>query len=221
MNRNSLIKIFLAIVVLLGLQTLVSCSSQSTAENEKSVRDQQLSALPEGFREVLTNESAPEQAAFFAKSEQERNGIIAEWERRKAMMDQFTDSEKELISILSQDDTEAFFAIAPEKKDQQEQFLADAEKRYDDMLNYCVVASHRRFGAAIEMPVDEETKKAFTQSEQAVIKSLTPSESKAFSATPEAGRERFLADTIDRKTTELLNCVSRPSRRSEEGEREM
>ena len=219
-NRVS-VKILLIVAVTLStLQTLVSCSEQSSPVLQPTPQNQQLNALPENFRAALRNETSEYQLEFFAKPETERNNIIAAWQQRMDLIAPFNRSERVLISILSQDDTESFLAIAADNKDQQEQFLADAEDRYSGMLNYCLVSTHRRFGAAIKTPINEAAKKHFTLSEQAIIKSLTPSEAKEFFATPVDAQQKFLADAVDRKTQQLLNCVSRVSRHSEEGSRE-
>jgi len=213
------IKFFYTVAsAILASATLLSCSDlpglgAPVSAPPQQQQQPQLDALPPAFREVLGAEPEKDQQAFLARSANEQHAIIEEWERREKMLDRFTSAERTIISTLSQEDTDDFFQIPEDHKDQQEQYLADAETRYLDSLDDCLVNTHRRFGPRVESNIAQEALKRFTPPEQAIIKHLTPEESKQFLTLSQDQREQFLTDTADRKVDQLLSCVTHSNRR--------
>jgi hypothetical protein len=217
MRNHLAIKFFsIGACAILAASTLLSCSSESTGGIPETAQEQQLAAMPSAFRQVLMDEPEEDRQAFFASSAAEQQATIVEWQRREKIMQRFTPAEKTIISTLSQNDTDAFAALPEDNKDQQEQFLADAETRYLDALDDCLVSTHRRFGPAPESNLAPPSLKDFTPPEQALIKHLSEEESKQFSALPKDQREKFLTDAVDRKVDLLLNCTTRSARHSDQ-----
>jgi hypothetical protein len=207
---------------LLASSTLPSCATEPAvvAPQASAIRQQQLGPLPPEFREALTQEPEDQQEEFFAQSDNERAAIIAQWQeavqRREQLMDSFTPAERTIISTLSQEDKDAFFALPDDDKNRHERFLAGAETRYLDMLDDCHVRTHRRFGPATETPIDPQSLNQCTVPEQAVITRLTPKEVQGFTGMPTDMREQFVTETVNRKVEQLLSCETRSNRRLEE-----
>ena len=172
-----------------------------------------LQRLPPAFREVLAAEPEKDQQEFFALPADEQRAIVEERECREKMVDQFSPTERTIIWTLSQDDNDEFFKIPEDQKEQQEVFLADAETRYLDLLDDCLVNTHRRFGPRVESNVAPQSLKPFSPPEQAVIKHLSPEESKQFLSLAKDQQEQSLSDTVNRKVEQLLICENHSNRR--------
>ena len=210
------IKFFFPLVyAILTSLTLFGCAAgpEVSVPQPLTAQQQQLAALPPAFREVLAAQPEKDQQVFLARSADEQNAIVEEWQRREKMVDKFSPTERTIIWTLSQDDNDEFFKIPEDQKEQQETFLADAETRYLDLLDDCLVSTHRRFGPRVESNVAPQLLKPFTPPEQAVIKHLSTEESKEFMALAKDQQEQSLSDTVNRKVEQLLMCENHSNRR--------
>lgn len=213
MKRKSRIKLFSLASIVAAATSLSSCASQSIAPvPAAAVGQQQMAALPAGFQQALAQAPEEQQQAFFVKTAEERQAIVDEWQRRESMMDRFSPVEQMIISTLSQDDSDAFFALPDDQKKEQE-FLARAETGYLDSLDTCLVETHRRFGPAEANQIAPGVMTQFAPAEQSVIKHLTAQESAEFLALSKDQREQFLNDAVTRKVDQLLECATRSNRR--------
>ena len=196
--------------------SLIGCSIAHEATSPPPppiLLQQPLAAFPEAFREVLAAEPPEDQQVFLARPGDEQRAIVAEWQRREKVMETFTLTEQTIISTLSQDDSDEFFNIATDQRQAQEQYLADAETRYLDSLDDCLEKTHRRFGPRAETRVTPKALQSLTVPEQALIKHLSPDESAQFLALPDAQREQWMSDRVNRKVDQLLSCATRTNRR--------
>jgi hypothetical protein len=75
------------------------------------------------------------------------------------------------------------------------------------------VNTHRRFGPRAKINVAPQVLNAYTPPEQAIIKHLSPQESKEFLALPKNQEEQSLSDTVNRKVEQLASCVTHTNRR--------
>jgi hypothetical protein len=209
---------FFVIAAVAGIApfALLSCSAGPEAASPQApatLQQQQLAAFPEAFREVLSAESQQDQQTFLARPADQQRAIVEEWQRREKLMDSFTPTEQTIISTLSQDDSDNFFTIPADQRKQQEQFLADAETRYLDSLDDCLESTHRRFGPRAETKIKPQALQSLTVSEQALIKHLGPEETTQFLAVPDAQREQWMSDRVNRKVDQLLSCATHTNRR--------
>jgi hypothetical protein len=209
---------FFVVVISVGMASFafVACSTGPAATPPQvpaTIQQQQLAAFPEAFREVLSEESEKDRQAFLARPADEQRAIVEEWQRREKVMETFTPTEQTIISTLSQDDSDNFFNIPDDQRKQQEQFLADAETRYLDSLDACLESTHRRFGPRTETKIAPQALLALTVAERAFIRHLGPEETTQFLALPDAQREQWMSDRVNRKVDQLLSCVTHSNRR--------
>ncbi len=117
---------------------IAACSATLNSEQQQT-----LDSFPPALREVVKAEPPHQQREFLTMPQQQRDAIVSEWENREQAMQRFTPAERMIISGLSQQDADKFFALAPAE---QEQFLADTVKRNTEALISCMTMTHRRFG---------------------------------------------------------------------------
>ncbi len=94
---------------------------------------------------VVQSEPLREQREFLDLPDAERNAVVVQWSNRAEAMLRFTPAERMLISSLSREESDRFFALPA---GQQEDYLVKVVERNTRALMTCMTATHRRLGEA-------------------------------------------------------------------------
>src|SRR6266853_1300679 len=132
-------------VAILFATTITGCSATSSTPALSSRDQAELASLPAGMATVVQSEPLAEQRAFFDLPDGERSAVIAQWSNRKQVTNRFTPAERMLISILSREESDRFFALPASG---QEDYLVKVVARNANALRSCMTATHRRLGDA-------------------------------------------------------------------------
>jgi hypothetical protein len=94
---------------------------------------------------VVQSEPLQEQREFLDLPDAERSAVVAQWSNRAQVTNRFTPAERMLISILSREESDRFFALPSSG---QKDYLVKVVERNADALRTCMTATHRRLGEA-------------------------------------------------------------------------
>jgi len=94
---------------------------------------------------VVQSESLAQQREFLDLPDSERSAVVAQWSNREQVTQRFTPAERMLISILSREESDRFFALPASG---QEDYLVKVVERNANALRTCMTATHRRLGDA-------------------------------------------------------------------------
>jgi len=125
--------------------SIAGCSATSAPPALSSKDQAELTALPPGMATVVHSESLAEQREFLDLSDSERSAVVAQWSNREQVTQRFTPAERMLISILSREESDRFFALPASG---QEDYLVKVVERNANALRTCMTATHRRLGDA-------------------------------------------------------------------------
>ena len=131
--------------VILFVASIGGCSATSAPPALSSKDQAELAALPPGVATVVQSEPLAEQREFLDLPEGERSAVIAQWSNREQVTQRFTPAERMLISILSREESDRFFALPANG---QEDYLVKVVERNANALRSCMTATHRRLGDA-------------------------------------------------------------------------
>ncbi len=132
-------------VAILFATTITGCSATSSTPALSSKDQAELASLPAGMATVVQSEPLAEQRAFLDLPDGERSAVIAQWSNRAQVTNRFTPAERMLISILSREESDRFFALPASG---QEDYLVKVVARNANALRSCMTATHRRLGDA-------------------------------------------------------------------------
>ena len=132
-------------VAILFATTIAGCSATSSKPAASSKDQAELASLPAGMATVVQSEPLAEQREFLDLPDSERIAVIAQWSNREQVTNRFTPAERMLISILSSEETDRFFALPASG---QEDYLVKVVARNANALRSCMTATHRRLGDA-------------------------------------------------------------------------
>jgi len=130
---------------ILLVASIAGCSASSSTPALSSKDQAELASLPAGMAIVVQSEPLAEQRAFLDLPDAERSAVIAQWSNRAQVTNRFTPAERMLISILSREESDRFFALPANG---QEDYLVKVVERNANALRSCVTATHRRLGDA-------------------------------------------------------------------------
>jgi hypothetical protein len=132
-------------VAIMFAASIAGCSATSSTPALSSRDQTELAALPAGMATVVQSESLAEQREFLDLPEAERGAVTAQWSNRAQVANRFTPAERMLISILSREESDRFFALPASG---QEDYLVKVVERNATALRTCMTATHRRLGEA-------------------------------------------------------------------------
>jgi hypothetical protein len=135
-------RIFAAI---LFAASIAGCSTTSAPPALSSKDQTELASLPAGMATVVQSEPVPQQRAFLDLPDSERGAVISQWSNREQVTNRFTPAERMLISVLSREESDRFFALPASG---QEDYLVKVVERNANALRSCMTATHRRLGDA-------------------------------------------------------------------------
>jgi len=125
--------------------SIAGCSATSAPPALSSKDQVELAALPTGMATVVQSEPLTEQREFLDLPDAERSAVISQWSNRAQVTNRFTPAERMLISILSREESDRFFALPASG---QEDYLVKVVERNANALRTCMTATHRRLGEA-------------------------------------------------------------------------
>ena len=125
--------------------SIAGCSATSSAPALSSKDQTELASLPAGMATVVQSEPIAEQREFLDLPDSERNDVISQWSNRAQVTQRFTPAERMLISVLSREESDRFFALPASG---QEDYLVKVVERNANALRSCMTATHRRLGDA-------------------------------------------------------------------------
>jgi len=125
--------------------SIAGCSATSSTPALSSKDQTELASLPPGMATVVQSEPLPEQREFLDLPDSERGAVISQWSNRAQVTQRFTPAERMLISVLSREESDRFFALPASG---QEDYLVKVVERNANALRSCMTATHRRLGDA-------------------------------------------------------------------------
>jgi hypothetical protein len=125
--------------------SIAGCSATSSPPALSSKDQTELASLPPGMATVVQSEPLPEQREFLDLPDNDRNAVIAQWSNREQVTQRFTPAERMLISVMSREESDRFFALPASG---QEDYLVKVVERNANALRGCMTATHRRLGDA-------------------------------------------------------------------------
>ena len=125
--------------------SIAGCSTTSAPPGLSSKDQTELASLPAGMATVVQSEPVTEQRAFLDLPDSERGAVISQWSNREQVTQRFTPAERMLISVLSREESDRFFALPASG---QEDYLVKVVERNANALRSCMTATHRRLGDA-------------------------------------------------------------------------
>jgi hypothetical protein len=132
-------------VAILFAASIAGCSATNSTPAVSSKDQAELASLPPGMATVVQSEPLTEQRAFLDLPDSERSAVVAQWSNRAQVTNRFTPAERMLISILSREESDRFFALPASG---QEDYLVKVVERNATALRSCMTATHRRLGDA-------------------------------------------------------------------------
>jgi hypothetical protein len=133
------------IAAILFAASIAGCSTTSAPPALSSKDQTELASLPAGMATVVQSEPVTEQRAFLDLPDSERGAVISQWSNRAQVTNRFTPAERMLISVLSREESDRFFALPASG---QEDYLVKVVERNANALRSCMTATHRRLGDA-------------------------------------------------------------------------
>jgi hypothetical protein len=143
-SRFAAVILFAASLALFAA-SLAGCAPNSTTSALSSGDQAKLASLPAGMATVVQSEPASEQREFLDLPDAERGAVVSQWSNRAQVTTRFTPAERMLISILSREESDHFFALPA---GEQEGYLVKVVERDASALRSCMTATHRRLGEA-------------------------------------------------------------------------
>lgn len=132
-------------VAILLVGSVGGCAANSATSALSSADQAKMASLPPGMATVVQSESLPEQREFLELPDAERSMVVMQWSNRAQVAQRFTPAERMLISILSREESDRFFALPA---DEQEDYLVKVVERDARALRSCMTETHRRLGDA-------------------------------------------------------------------------
>ena len=133
------------LAAILFAASIAGCSTTSAPPALSSKDQTELASLPAGMATVVQSEPVTEQRAFLDLPDSERGAVISQWSNRAQVTNRFTPAERMLISVLSREESDRFFALPASG---QEDYLVKVVERNANALRSCMTATHRRLGDA-------------------------------------------------------------------------
>lgn len=125
--------------------SIAACAPTSATSALSSADQATLASLPPGMATVVQSEPLPEQREFLDLPDPERSAVVSQWSNRVQVTMRFTPAERMLISILSREESDRFFALPAGG---QEDYLVKVVERNALALRSCMTETHRRLGEA-------------------------------------------------------------------------
>ena len=132
-------------VAILFTASIAGCAATSATSALSSADEAKLASLPPGMATVVQSEPLREQREFLDLPDAERSAVVSQWSNRAQVTLRFTPAERMLISILSHEEADRFFALPASA---QEDYLVKVVERNTLALRTCMTATHRRLGEA-------------------------------------------------------------------------